>query len=609
MNIKLNEDVEKLENEIDSLKRAIKAVINSPEFLSLFGKTQFLDADIIKGLIAPEDRKSDTEWTTRRTRGDHSISVAGIAAKLVEDVYMDTFGYEKREKKTIKNEDGNKVQVESIVLKRELLSEAEKKAYSIYCLNKQKAILQALLAGYSHDLGHTPFGHDGELAICKTFNEYQESVASLQEKKKVSDVRRELFGNEYEENLGHPINYAGSVSFEHTEQSYINFLNIITRNKVDGFNLDVIKMAILAHSRSRVKTIPSSIKNSDRLVVHAIRTADKVDYQYGDAYEIFKLINSDSLDWDGISEKHTNQEVDTITQMGNFTEEWGREIVQARDVTDKFRAIRELGEFRKVYELWPIVYCELNQEDIEKIGTDILIEDINNEDTTSNSKVPNGIVGMFKGNKSRNFCLIKKLMRYYFEHYDEIPDEIMQGVGIEAGLDESQSEEYKAFDKKEWEGIGYPRELITIGFISSLTNIGARRLYEKLVELRIEKGPGYGLDPITHQEIVDVNRMYTTDYIKSVYKDLTKGLDLNPDEMKNIEKKLRDILLENKAKLRQIITGEGRKIQETTEELRYLDERLDKELARKVEEADDARGRTSILKFSFPSNSGNSDGR
>ena len=600
---KLNEDAKKLEEEIANLKKAIKAIINSPEFISLFGKTQFLDSDIIKGLIQPEDRKEDSEWTTRRTRGDHSISVAAIAAKLVEDVYMDTFGYEKRLKKTIKNESGKNVEVESIVLRREL-SKLEEEAYHIYSLNKQKAILQALLAGYSHDLGHTPFGHDGELAICKAFNEYQDDIESSDEKKKMASVRRELFGNEYEENLGHPKNYDGAVSFEHTEQSYINFLNIITRNQVEGFNLEVIRMAILAHSRSRVKTIPNSIKNSDRLVVHAIRTADKVDYQYGDAYEIFKLINSDSLDWEGISEKHINSEVDTITKMSDFTEEWGREIVQARDVTDKFRTIRELGEFRKVYELWPIVYCELNQEDIEKIGTDILIEDINNKGTTSNSKVPNGIVGMFKGNKSRNFCLTKKLMKYYFEHYEEIPDEISQKVGIEAGIVQGTNmEEYKAFDKKEWEEIGYPKELITIGFISSLTNEGARKLYEDLVGLRIKKGYGYGIEPITIQEINEVNRMYTTDYIKRVYKDLVKDLDLNTEEMKNIERRLRVILSENKEMLRKIITGEGMLVSEMTEELRSIDLHRDAELARLVAEADGERETTNILNFKFPSNS------
>lgn len=45
MKIELEQDIEKLKADIEVLEKAISALISSPEFRSLFGKTQFLDAD------------------------------------------------------------------------------------------------------------------------------------------------------------------------------------------------------------------------------------------------------------------------------------------------------------------------------------------------------------------------------------------------------------------------------------------------------------------------------------------------------------------------------------------------------------------------------------
>ena len=56
----------------------------------------------------------------------------------------------------------------------------------------------------------------------------------------------------------------------------------------------------------------------------------------------------------------------------------------------------------------------MHQQDIYKIGEEITYEDISNKDE---SKIPIGIVGIFKGNKARNTCLVEKLMTYYLENY------------------------------------------------------------------------------------------------------------------------------------------------------------------------------------------------
>lgn len=595
MQIQLESNVEKLEKEIETLKRAIYMVISSPEFRSLFGKTQFLDADEIKGLN--QNGNEDEEWTDRRTRGDHTLMVAGIAEDFVEKVYMDAFEFEevvdKNYGEEITSEQNSSTTAPTMVLKDGV--DKNNSEYIIYSLNKERAKLLARLSGYAHDLGHTPFGHDGEDAVSEIYQKYQEKQ-SEEERIKNRKCRRQIFGKEYEESLGHTKNFNGISSFEHIEQSYINFLNIINREgiKFSKELLESVKFSILSHSRSRVKSLPTHVKSQDRLVMHAIRTADKVDYQITDGYEMEKLITLPESKLE-----YADKSKSIYEKINSFIDNWTKEIEENEDLSDDMEVINKLKKYRNLYEMWAILYCEIADPEIGKLESIERME-------KKLSRTPIGVVGMFKGNKTRNKCIIKKLLTYYLEHYEEIPEtRKLNGNAEEGYIDEEkirQEQEKKnpqlnpdtksdeAFNKAWWESIDYPKEWIAIGFITSLTNIEARNLYNQLVDLRIQKGPGYGIEPIKKEEIDSINREYTLQYIKKMY-ELISPDNLSLSERKNLENKLRNILRENNAKLYQSITVErGVQVAVMVKQTILNDIVADKKSWESLEEADAERG-------------------
>lgn len=595
MQIQLESKVEDLEKDIKILKRAIYTVISSPEFRSLFGKTQFLDADEIKGLN--QNGNEDEEWTDRRTRGDHTLMVAGIAEDFVEKIYVDAFEFEEAVGKDygeeITSEQNSSTTAPTIVLKDGV--DENNPEYIIYSLNKERAKLLARLSGYAHDLGHTPFGHDGEDAVSEIYQKHQEKQ-SEKERINNSECRRQIFGKEYEESLGHTKNFNGISSFEHIEQSYINFLNIINREgiKFSDELLESVKFSILSHSRSRVKSLPTHVKSQDRLVMHAIRTADKVDYQITDGYEMEKLITLPESKLE-----YADKSKSIYEKINSFIDNWTKEIETNEDLSDDMEIINKLKRYRNLYEMWAILYCEITESDIDKLESIERME-------KKLSRTPIGVVGMFKGNKTRNKCIIKKLLTYYLEHYEEIPEtRKLNGNAEEGYIDEEEirqeqekenpqlnpdTKSDEAFDKAWWESIGYPKEWVAIGFITSLTNIEARNLYNQLVDLRIQKGPGYGIEPIKKEEIDSINREYTLQYIKKMY-ELISPDNLSPSERKNLENKLKSILRTNKAKLHQWIKdGRGYQVEGKAKTIRLVNRSEDEAFWDLLEQKDAERG-------------------
>lgn len=202
------------------INRLLATIKESKEYLSLMNKTQVLN-----------NRKLDNT----ATRGSHTNEVADVSKRIVEAL--------------------NDAGIRNDSKGRELNPKL------------------AELMGIAHDLGHTPYGHDGEAKINKCLESIEASEEYLQK-------RRENFGKEYEdeqqqkfekEKLKDP-NLRRTMQFEHNEHSAEVFLKICEEQGIDKSQVKDVVTGILAHSTSRVKNLPDGVEQQ------AVRLADKIAY-------------------------------------------------------------------------------------------------------------------------------------------------------------------------------------------------------------------------------------------------------------------------------------------------------------------------------------------
>ena len=148
--------------------------------------------------------------------------------------------------------------------------------------------LLAKTLGYMHDLGHTPFGHDGEGALGNEMERF-EATQDYKTKRKV------LFGEEYTRQAGDAD--VETMCYEHNETSAIigsKLLEDFTQDNGYVLNeqaIQYIKTGILAHSTSRVGEEPKGVEQK------AVRLADKVAYIPQDLLDLLKqsVISIDDL--------------------------------------------------------------------------------------------------------------------------------------------------------------------------------------------------------------------------------------------------------------------------------------------------------------------------
>ncbi len=212
------------EEKMEFLSGFEKMILTSPEFAKIFFNTQVYN-EIVNGVT---------------TRGGHSEGVAIVAERLAE----------------LKAQKDGKSELEAKVSGK-----------------------LARLFGYMHDLGHTPFGHDGEGALGTEMERFDFNPEYAQK-------RLALFGPDYVKAADDA--HAETMCYEHNETSSIIAAQLLERFRSEfGYEISpesvqYLKTAILAHSTSRVKAEPDGPEQK------AVRLADKVAYIPQDLLDLVK---------------------------------------------------------------------------------------------------------------------------------------------------------------------------------------------------------------------------------------------------------------------------------------------------------------------------------
>lgn len=440
LSIELDENVDGLKEQIKQLRNLKKAILESPVYNLLDGKTQMID------------KKIEVEV---RSRLDHTKNVASIAKKIIGRIY-------------------------------DLCSIEEISKTEIYKLNKQKAELEAEIVALAHDLGHTPFGHNGEAAL----NEFMQSITDEKEIIQIIQKRVKYFGAEYEEQQGHTAGFKGKLSFEHNEQSAMEFWKIIEQNPkaFDKINTKKMITGILAHSISRVPEVPKD------LISQIVRQTDKIEYRNRDYDEIRRYI----VFKEGEEQLRAYDKKSSGERISEIVEDLANEAVKKGRIDDDNDSLNKCKRLRKKYE--NIIYF---------IGED-------------------GKRGLLTGdNKERQQLIYKKLLEYYYRNPERIPTKsLTYTYPIKS---ENKNKRVVSFDSTKSREDTLIQQVIN--YINTFTNEKCMQTYMRLIRERTVKGVGYGIEPITEEEIEERKQGEIAQQIAKLRgNDISKEVETHTDQ-------------------------------------------------------------------------------
>ncbi len=343
----------------------------------------------------------------------------------------------------------------------------EIKETEIYKLNLQRELLYAQIIAEAHDLGHTPFGHLGERVLNRCF---QQADLTQNDLNRILTKRKEMFGENYEINQGHNETFRGSISFEHNEQSAKLLYDLVKYSDIDEniVNVNRIIQGILSHSTSRVteENIPND------LVIQTIRQSDKIDYVNGDIDEAAEIINIESI--------HNSQLVEFIKmsrqeRIKSIVQKLVDETTEKGCIDDDMEGMREVNQIKKIYQ--PILFTM----DVD------------------------GKMGLLTGeNVERITLMLTRLYSYYKDHPEKIP---YKSSYTTIPINKSKASKRILLKRSDL------REEITteekvINLLVRYDNAKVEKKYKSLVIERIMNGKGYGIEPITKEEIEEVKLNY-----------------------------------------------------------------------------------------------------
>lgn len=457
------------------LEKLINKVSNSAEYLLLYGKTQMFYGN------------------QGRSRGGHSKNIADTSKEIIQKTFSKVYSDKKYENA------------------------------KLFKLNKEINSLYAEIAGLSHDLGHTPLGHDGENVLNKKL--YQMTAKDENLRQQVLEERQKLFSGitmEIDEKTAEKINKKDGIDikpgnykyekfqeikraqkgekgigFEHNEYSAQIFAKIfdelaeelkgtLYEEGMQKLDKNRLMTAIIAHSRSRFPAIPRDY------LAQVVRQSDKVEYMNYD-FEEYERMGCFPLEKTDENSAEYEQFTKVIQQRAEKYKVSESELREYMLLTgEERREDLEDGMVKEALEVKGRMDDTMKAMKMTKICAEF-------KDDTLFYIDSQGKRGLITGNNvEREELIINKLIEFYKNHPDRIPTKEVKTEISPLNKMEISDVEVVSFTPSKLPENQYEQLKI---YIASLTNETCEEIYQELVQERIQEGKGHGISPVTQKEI------------------------------------------------------------------------------------------------------------